>query len=269
VPTRILALVTAVALATAPTTAAASAPSTDAAAQRGPVHAELVIEVELGEGSAVIADRVRKRADELLRKREVQPSRGAQDPRLVVRITPVSGTPGYDCSVSLHDTKGPIPNTELTTACNMCTEGELIDHVEKAIDGVIPQIPVETAPPPDPKVDPDTTPTTTAITPDTEPRDRSLTPIGKAGIGVAALGLAGAVAGAVVMTRPTKEVDDELETDRTEYRVPGIAVLAGGLGVLVVGIALIAVDRARVKKRGNQTASSGLRRLGRFGVLRF
>jgi hypothetical protein len=256
---RILALLTAIALASAPTTVGAAQPSGAAPTQdRGPVRAELVIQTELGEGSAVITDRVRVRADGLLRKREVLPARSDQDPRIVVRIEPLGETPGYKCNVSIHDASGPIAGTESATTCEVCTENELVDHVEKAIDGVVPQIPAAPAPPPEPKV----TPTTSEITPDITAPDKSLTPIGKAGIGVAALGVVGIVAGAVVVTRPTKDVDMELETERTEFRVPGIAVLAGGLGVLVVGLALIGVDRHRAKKRGTQTAS-------RFGVLRF
>lgn len=264
----VLAICISFALASSPMTVVA-APSDSASTSRGPVHADLVLEVELGEGSAVISDRVRVRVDALLKKRDVLPARGDQDPRVVVHIAPVSGTPGYDCKVAIHDAKGPIPDTEQSSACNMCTEGELVDHVEKAIEGVIPQIPVASEPPPEPKVAPEPTGPTTTVTPDVAPRDRSLTPIGKAGIGVTALGLAGAIAGAVIATRPTKELEDELETDRVEYRVPGIAVLASGVVVLAVGLALIGVDRHRVKKRNTQTASSGLRRLGHFGVLRF
>jgi len=260
---RILALVTAIALASAPTTVGAAPPGTEVSAQeRGPVRADLVIEADLGDGSAVIIDRVRARADALLRKREVLPARGEQDPRLVVRIEPLGKTPGYTCNVSIHDGQGPIAGSESATTCEMCTENELVDHVEKAIDAVMPQLPAAPAPPPDPAATTTTTPTSSQITPDTPARDRSLSPIGKAGIGVAALGLVGIVAGAVVVTRPPRDVDMELDTERTEFRVPGIAVLAGGLGVLVVGLALIGVDRHRAKKRGTQTAS-------RFGVLRF
>lgn len=224
------------------------------------MRAELVVEADLGDGSDVIVDRVRVRGDALLRGREVLPGRGEQDPRLVVRIAPIGETPGYTCTVSILDGSGALVGTEATTKCEMCTERELVDHVEKAIDAAVPSLPAQA---PDPATTQSPTTTTTAITP-TQQDDtrRGLSPIGKAGIGVAVVGLAGAVAGAVLLTRPPKDVDMELETERTSFRTPGIGVLAGGAAVLVVGIALIAVDRARAKKRGTSTAS-------RFGVIRF
>ena len=140
-----------------------------------------------------------------------------------------------------------IAGSDGVSLCKLCTEAELVDHVEAAIDRVVPQLPVRggvDVPPP-------------RVEPAAPKRSAPLTSVGKAGLGVLVTGVAIGIAGAIVISRPTKVKDTELALERTSYRTPGIAVLSVGLAALLVGGALLVVDRVRARRRGGATALRG------------
>ena len=86
-------------------------------------------------------------------------------------------------------------------------------------------------------------------TPPPEPRLHAL---GKAGIGVAAVGLAAGIAGVVLFTRT--DLDTTLNGDRRErtqersHPTLSVALMAAGGAVLITGAALLATDLARPAK---------------------
>lgn len=212
-------------------------PTASAAPAGGPVRAELVIDAVLGDASTVVVDRVRVRGEALLRKREVLPARDGGDPQIRIRIEPIGEEPGYRCEFGAYRNGSVIPSSDGVSLCKLCTEAELVDHVEAAIDRVVPKLPAE---PPAPRVTP---------TPPTTPTRRApLSSLGKAGIGVAVTGVAATIVGAVVVSRPTQTRDSGVEREQTDFRRPGIAVLGIGLAAMVAGLALVAVDRHRAKR---------------------
>lgn len=242
-----LAVLVAGLMAAAPARAAAEAPPTTAApaADDAPRRAELVIEAELGDASAVVVDRVRVRGEALLRQREVLPGRGAADPQIRIRIEPIGDEPGYRCHFGAWTADAVVPGSDGTSLCKLCTEAELVDHVEAAIERVVPRIPVEAAP-------------VVAPAPVAPPPGRApLSVLGKAGIGVLAAGVAATIAGAVIVTRPTKVQEMGLSREQTEFRTPGLAVLGIGVAVAIAGLALVAVDRHRARRRGGSAAWRG------------
>lgn len=241
------AFVAALALATASARVRAEPPAPQAETG-APLRAELVIEAELGDASAVVVERVRVRGEARLRQREVLPARDASDPQIRIRIEPLGDEPGYRCHYGAYDGAGVIAQSDGVSLCKLCTEAELVDHVEAAIDRVVPKLAartVDVVPPP-------------RVDPKASPRAAPLSSLGKAGIGVLIGGVVASVAGAVVLSRPTVVKDDELTRERTSYRNPGIAVLSVGLAVLVAGATMLAVDRHRARRRGAATASRGL-----------
>ena len=214
--------------------------------ERGTVRAELVIEAELGGGSAVLVERVRVRGEALLRQREVLPARDGAGSRIVIRIERIGSEPGYTCHFAAYRGEVVVANSDGVSLCKLCTEAELVDHIEAAIDRVVPKLPEEPAvarQAPLPAVQ--------------SPKPAPLAPLGKAGIGVGVAGLVAAVAGAVLITRPTEVRDSGLERSQTDFRRPGIAVLSVGLAAMIAGLAMLAVDRHRAKPRAGGVARWG------------
>ena len=245
----LLALAASLALVGAPMHARAEAPASAAtSAGDAPLRAELVIEADLGEdASTVLVDRIRVRGEALLRQREVLPARGDGDPKIRIRVEALGDAIGYRCHFGAYDRDGVIAGSDGVSLCKLCTEAELVDHVEAAIDRVVPQLPVRggvDVPPP-------------RVEPAAPRRSAPLTSVGKAGLGVLVAGVAIGIAGAIVISRPTKVKDPELALERTSYRTPGIAVLSVGLAALLVGGALLVVDRVRARRRGGATALRG------------
>ncbi|KIG15275.1 hypothetical protein DB30_05819 [Enhygromyxa salina] len=86
---------------------------------------------------------------------------------------------------------------------------------------------------------------------------RSLGPAGYAGIASSALGLGAAIAGTVVLHRGlvvTSEPGAPI-VDTIDYRPPGVAMLGAGLGLMVVGNVLLALDLSVLHKRRAATTA--------------
>ncbi len=205
----------------------------------GVVRAELVIEALLGDDSANITERSRVRGEALLRNQEVLPARDADDPRIRIRIEAKADGSGYRCRYGAYRGDAVIAGSDGVSVCELCTQAELVDHVEAAIERVVPRLPVE-VPVPVPA------PTPAPRTPDTSRAPWGV--LGKTGIGVTGAGMIGVVAGAVLVSRPTGIRDSGIDRQQTDYRTPGIVVLSIGLGVAVAGVALILVDRYRARR---------------------
>ena len=155
-------------------------------------------------------------------------------------------------------------------------EHDLLTRMKDEVPTVLGWLerPDEAAPPP-----PSSTPppgdvsSTGKTTPAPEPRLHAL---GKAGIGVAAVGLAAGIAGAVLFTRTDLETTLNGERrERTQERghpALSVALMAAGGAVLITGAALLATDLARPAKPKARahltpvlsTSGGGLSLSGRF-----
>jgi hypothetical protein len=159
--------------------------------------------------------------------------------------------------------------TLLSVECERCGLSDLLDAVERDVGKLRPELaaPVEVprAEPPPPVVS-----SAPAGRDDRSKRRRPpLSSLGKAGIGVTASGVAGLVAGAVLFATPTTErvqSDNPLFLEVTSYRKPAIAALSIGAAVLVAGVVMLAVDRARARRSDATRSAWGGRMM--VGVLR-
>lgn len=104
-------------------------------------------------------------------------------------------------------------------------------------------------------------------------KPRKMGAIGGAGIGLMVLGAGAVAGGSVLVAMGEKRVDDPADPQRgdtTDFRPPGIAVLAAGSVVLIAGIGMLVGDRvAARRKRVSVTPSAsprftGLTVQGRF-----
>ncbi|HWB81761.1 MAG TPA: hypothetical protein VG755_42655 [Nannocystaceae bacterium] len=232
------------------------------AASDSVVRAELELDVTaLGDDGELVERQIRVRGEALLRKREVLPAKADDDPRIVVAIEPLGDDgPGYRCRWGVYRSAEVVSGTDGVSVCKLCTETELVDHVEAAIERVVATVPREATPQP---VGP------------TEPVEddrtkRGLGPLGKAGIGVGVVGIAMLAAGIPLAAIAPKAKDEsELGHDVAPTRPAGIALVGIATAALVTGVALLAVDRHRAKSRGPARATvvpagAGIAIIGRF-----
>lgn len=221
-----------------------------------PRHASVEIDTsEVGEEGPVIMRRTRERTDVVLRAAGVLPGRpDAADPVIYVDVNELTGAePGYECEVWISHL-GKVVGERRRVECTLCTESEIVQRVEATVSELVPLLPTDAeAEPTDP------TPTETTPPTETEGSDPSTTPtdgerrkglggMGKAGVALIAVGVAGAAAGAVMVALPPKVDQDDPRYEVT-YRPPGIATLAAGGAALVTGIVLLVVDRRRARPR--------------------
>ncbi|MBX7083716.1 MAG: hypothetical protein K1X88_31190, partial [Nannocystaceae bacterium] len=131
-----------------------------APAEQQPIRADLSIEATLRDPKSTLPERIRVRGEALLRDNEVLPARGAQDPRIVIAIEPLSGAQGYRCRFGAWRGEQAIEGTDGVSLCELCTEGELVEHVGAAITRVVGQLPRAQgeAPPPGDGTPPDPEP---------------------------------------------------------------------------------------------------------------
>jgi hypothetical protein len=244
-----------------PLRAYASAPASEPV-----VRAELELDTaKLGEDGELIEQQIRVRGDALLRNREVLPARSPDDPRIVVAIEPlVQDGPGYRCRWAVYRGAVAIAGSEGTSLCKLCTETELVDHVEAAIERAVPQVPAQASP--DTSVPP-------ADVTERPASSGKLGTLGKAGIGIGVVGVAVLATGiGLAAVDPTRN-QSELGHEVGPTRPAGIALAVVGAAALISGVAMLVVDRHRARKRSAARASlapahvrggAGLWLVGRF-----
>ena len=134
--------------------------------------------------------------------------------------------------------------------CEMCGAGELLARVQSEVALVLATVTW-----PEPVTEP-----AAATTPNAQPEAASpvrgrvrLRPLGMAGTGVVSTGAVAVIVGAVLWSRDDRlELrPDDLEGPvwKRSWRPPGIGLVAGGIGALAVGGALITVDLVRGRRR--------------------
>lgn len=245
-----------------------------------PRHASVEIDTsDIGEEGPVIKRRTRERTDVVLRAAGVLPARpDAGDPVIFVDVNELTGaSPGYECEVWISHL-GRVVGERRRVECTLCTESEIVQRVESTVGELVPLLPAEAeaeAEPTDPPPTEETTPPTETsgsdptTTTETDGDRKGLGGMGKAGIGLIAVGVAGAAAGAVMVALPPK-VDQDDPLYEITYRPPGYATLAVGGAALVTGIVLLVVDRRRARTRTTALvptlgpSTAGLSWSGRF-----
>jgi len=214
----------------------------------GPVHAapaqEIVrasLEIDAsatGDAAQVVQDKIRVRGEALLRAHDVLPGRGPSDPIIAIAIEPLGKEPGYRCRFAVRKGDEVVADTEGTTLCRLCTEDELVDHVEAAIERVVPQVPAA-----EPAASSGTAAT---ANPPPSPPEPELRALGKAGLASAITGgvLLGVGVGLAVRDVPATPRDP----DPPNTRPAGIAIASVSAALLVAGIVMVAIDVRRKKR---------------------
>ncbi len=250
--------------------AGVSAVAWAAPAPTGPVRAELEIDAAaLGDDGEVVASRIRVRAEALLRAREVLPARSAADPRLRLEVSPLGGDdPGYSCKWAILRAGEPVDGATGASVCRLCTEAELLDHVDAALARGISQLPrTEDVPAKPSAAAAGSTPASVERRPrvaDAPPPTRQpLGTLGKVGIAGLAIGVGALVPGIVLVALPDRVGvgDNELNKQKISTRVPGIAMIAGGGAAIIAGIVTLAIDRRRAHAHAQvRLTPAGVRR---------
>lgn len=254
----------------------ASAAPAGAPTATEPRYATVEIDTsDVGEEGPVIKRRTRERTDVVLRAANVLPGRTSDDPLIHVDIDELTGSePGYQCEVWISRADV-VLGERRRVECTLCTETEIVERVETTVSELVAQLDVllEVQPEPDePLGEPDEPEPTTAPasgSPATDAGRAPLGALGKTGIALIAMGIAGAGVGAVLVALPPK-VDQDDPLYETTYRPPGVGTLAAGAAVLVTGVVLLVVDRRRARSRTTALApalgpsTAGLTWSGRF-----
>jgi len=227
-------------------------------------HVGLDIDGEqLGGGSDLLIERVRRRLQAVLRQWDVRPARDASHPVLTVRLSRLPDYAGYDLQFSARRGDEDLPEVAGSAECRICTEDEFVEHVgegfERMLLRLVPTSSVATvtpATPPSPRraVKPGPPPTVARPLPE----NPDLLRLRRAGVG---LGIGGAVligAGVgIAILQPILLTDGVAEA--RQLWVPGTVMAVAGTTALVSGIVLLAVENRR--RRARVTAAPGLARL--------
>jgi hypothetical protein len=228
------------------------APSASAATGPARVPMFLVVRVELGESDAEVAPVVRQRVRERLHGLGLIETRGAAR-ELMVKVRWADADAGASESyvvdyefATMAELKPRVLGSEV---CERCGMGELLAMLDRDIAKLRPELvaPVEV---PAPTVA--ATPVRDSLEPPPKRRAAPLSTLGKVGIGVSAAGALGVIAGGILLGTPDKSRVDPNNPQRLEikrYGESGAAFLGVGLGVLVAGVVMLAVDRARARRR--------------------
>ncbi len=161
----------------------------------------------------------------------------------------------YRIEISARRGDGP-PQSVAAFEANCINDTALADAVVAKLGAAIAQLEEPTPVPgeDDPgQADP-------AVVPPQEPKDRGSAPLsvmGKAGIGVLAGGVAGLVAGGIVLAQGRKLDNPSgglIEPEGRDFRPPGIAVMVTGGVLAATGVALLIVDRVRARRSRRDAA---------------
>ncbi|GEM_PF-5105219 len=257
----ILALASALSLAAATPRATGAPPQTGgpapSASQRpsSATRAGLAVDASaLGDDGEGLGQRLLERAKSALLDAEVLPGRSEKDPTIMIMIerSGPQDNPIHTVSVRLLQSGAEIAGSLETSACELCTDKEIITQLEGLLVGTIAQLD-------DRKRSAALSTESEAATPvperpeTPEPRDSGVSkppaqkigPLGIGGIVTGLVGLGGLGAGIFVLTKDDKQSVDNHRATLTSYAAPGGIVLGIGTALLITGIVMVALDRGR------------------------
>lgn len=212
----------------------------------------VVVEVEKTiERAPQLEEAVRGEAEAELREHDVPTEADPAKPR---KLTISVGGEKFAYRVKLVVERDGVAGDPVEIACE-CTQDELLAKVREGVDGQTDALKAEaTAAPVDPPTNPPTNP------PDAPyPEDHGKKPLGGLGKGGIASLVVGAAAlgtgiGLVVVKETSKSSGLEGDVETTDLRPPGYILIALGSVAIATGIALLAVDRVRAKRRATSWA---------------
>jgi hypothetical protein len=248
---------------TAPTTTTASSATSREVVARASLEIDTTA---AGPAGPIIHSRLDELGNRQLRRAEVLPGRGAQDPWIKITVRAVAGDePGFIISSALYADGKPIAESAHEGECRLCTEGEAVERATAEVERLVPfvrelavarQKAAEDAarppPPPPPEV----------------PEVKPLGAPGKAGIFLLALGGVGVGVGTgLALLEPRPDPDMPLNVINT--RPAGFAAIGVGAALVVTGAVLLALDRRPQKRKTALApvfgpAGAGLVLSGRF-----
>ena len=179
---------------------------------------------------------------------------GGDEPELFVRLQPVQ--PDKEAEVYMIHSSAWLGDEVLYAEprpCLNCTVDELVAELLKNVEWAAAlAIERRAANSSEPEAEPNFD---ASAEPAAEPVPRSRSRLGAAGYGgisSTAIGLGGAIVGAVFLDRGAQR--DNFD----EYKVPAGSVLGAGLGLMAVGTVLLAVDLGVLAKRRSRGAAAGV-----------
>ena len=219
------------------------------------------VNVALGESDdAIIAERITAKATDALRAKDITILEGTAPTRVHVSVR-WNADDNHEITLQVTNKGEATQKVEGSPfVCKACSENELLAKITEVVPGAAPLVAVPEDGVGDPVVDPavqDPAVQDPVVQDDpgpTEPpRERvGLAPLAGVGIGVAAIGVAGMIAGGVLLAKPD-EIDPAaggaIAIDEKTYRPPGIGFLAGGGAMVAIGVALIVVGQIRHKRK--------------------
>ncbi len=231
-----------------PTIAATVAGSETPAAAVNP-QAVLDVDVALGESDGeILGKRLQAEATTALGESDVDIVQGAAVSKITVEVR-------WDDDENHAITVRVTNRGEATEVvegspfiCDACGENELITKIREVVPACVPLLAVQQTSP-EPVVDPP--PGGDDPGPEDRSTKRPLKAIGKAGIALMAVGVGGVAGGAVMLAlgeRADPNPPDPSNPETTDFRPPGIAVLAVGGALLLTGVGLLVADRVSAKK---------------------
>ncbi len=139
-----------------------------------------------------------------------------------------------------------------------CSAQDLVDSVRDDVIAVAPSLDGTTdASPPPVAAGAELPPPSSPMAADRPPAGgrAPLAPMGKAGAALLGVGGAAAITGVAFVIVGTRDRSSRAsEREEADFRTPGFGVLGVGVAAMVVGGALLGVERSRAKRRGNNTA---------------
>jgi hypothetical protein len=177
---------------------------------------------------------------------------GDPDVTMRVRITQPEGQAAVYLITATAELDGETIAETREQVCLRCTPDEVASESLTILPGAVEQARKALAeaepPPPEPTID----------EPEDEPfvdaRVAPLGPAGYVGIAASAVGLGAAIAGTVLMYRGEVVTSDPgaPEVQTTDYRTVGVALVGAGLGTMVLGNVLLAVDLGVLRERRSE-----------------
>jgi len=270
-----------------PTARAASVVA--AAPEAGPAGARVKIDATaLGDAADGVATQVRAGVEKTLKLNGIEAVDDPAAPLIVLTVSELGGdSPGYRCANEIRVQGETVAGSASVSDCRLCTEGELVETAMAAVETKLDQLrelgqrPAEPAAPdcdaiaasgtpeaewpaecPVPECDtfakseqPPRCKDTIIVTPPPPPDKSKKGPmgtLGKAGIGVLAVGGVGLIGGIVLIALPAKPIDGALRRTTT---LPGIGVAAGGGVAMIAGAVMLIIDNKNRKKSASAASA--------------
>lgn len=211
--------------------------------------------------SEALLERVRTRAEAVLRQWDVRPASAPEDPHIEIAISSLPGATGYRMGYGASAAGHEIAEASGTAECRLCTEDEFIEQLESVVDALVPRLAKATEPVVDPTPVPEPPPRERASTPAPVPTP-SWSRLHRAGVGLSIAGATFTGLGlGLSLGEPLLLRED---ADRRFALWPvGVAVASAGAAMLISGVVALSIERRhRRASRASvtaRTARAGLR----------